>query len=352
MRLNNNNTQQWYLDFFFGERSARPAVRQRNKTVKNEDTFTLSSKPKTLRIVNVAEIDKVINSGEPLRGVSIEEYFAYLYYKGNGTVRELNQSYKQALKGDKASLREREWRTNPNYRIPERLYTSPEVTADREAVLEKLRRGEQISGWESTILHTFPDAYIGNKLENEAMIEGSRVRLQNLVASTLSEAGIELSEDDELYFEAWGNDLTVTGTLSDDKLALLNEKLAENAMWFQSVYQRCGHSDEARAGGLALVYLQSAEQFLKEAGGGSVFDIGKDKAGNFTGLPGDLGEFIKKYAIGTFGIGTEVYNETVHKALYMRETFNSVIRTVQNGSYDRLKSMTSKLTYKNGVLSC
>ena len=36
----------------------------------------------------------------------------------------------------------------------------------------------------------------------------------------------------------------------------------------------------------------------------------------------------------------------------MREAFNSVIETVKNGDYVKLKSMTCKLTYKNGVLSC
>ena len=120
-------------------------------------------------------------------------------------------------------------------------------------------------------------------------------------------------------------------------------------------YRQSGHRDEVEAGGLALAYLQSAEKFLKEAGGGSVFDIDKDESGDFTGLPGGLGEFIKENAKGTFGIGTEVYQNRksgVKRALFMREVFNSAVKTVQRGDYVRLKNMTCKLIYKNGILSC
>ena len=321
MKVNNNNIRQWYLDFFFGRNRVKPLLPKTSNN-NNCDTFQLSSKAK--RAMLNANIEKIINSGEP-------------------------------LKDDNAALKNKEWRTNPNYRVPQRLFSSPEVTADREAALEKLRRGEEITEWESDLLRTFPDMKEGINREYEARNEGARVRLMNKISSALSEAGIELSEDDELQFEVWGYDMTVTGNISDDKLELVKETLSDYAHDLQYIYQISGHSDEANAGGLSLAYLQSAEKFLKEAGGGSVFDIGKDGNGNFTGLPGDLGEFIRKNAKGTFGIGTEVYqdrNSDVKRALFMREVFNSAIKTVKNGDYDRLKSMTCKLTYKNGIISC
>ena len=328
-----------------------------NKKTNNDNCDTVHVSYETKRKLRNEYIEKALNSGEPLTGISYEEYRDYFIDKHHYVDNyKIEHEYKQALKGDNAALKNKEWRTNPDYRVPQRLFSSPEVTADREAVLEKLRRNEKLEEWETRLLNTFPNAYEGNLRENEARLEGQKVKYQNFISSALSEAGIELSEDDELQFEVWGYDITVTGTISDDKLALLNEKLADKALGFQYIYQQSGHIDEAKAGGFALVYLQSAEKFLKEAGGGSVFDIGKDENGNFTGLPGDLGEFIKKNAIGKFGIGVdEKYKdreEDIKKALYMRETFNSVIKTVQNGSYDRLKSMTCKLTYKNGVLSC
>lgn len=317
MKINNNSPiWQWYRKFYLnGANVPLPKLRSN----RNVDTVKISRR-----------------ADEPVR-------------------RDPQQPYSGDISTDKAALKNKLWRTDPLYRVPPRLYSSPEVTADREAALEKLRRGEEVSGWESSILRTFTDAALGVRLENEARNEGTRVRFQNKISAALSETGIELSEDDELQFEVWGYDMTVTGNISDDKLELAKGALSEYAHALQYIYQVNGHSDEAKAGGLSLAYLQSAEKFLKDAGGGSVFDIGKDANGNFTGLPGDLGEFIKKNAKGTFGISTEVYedrNSDRNRALFMREVFNSTIKTVQSGNYNRLKAMTCKLTYKNGVLSC
>ena len=355
MKVGNNNIRQWYLDFFFGRSRVKPLL---PKTPNNDncDTFQLSWRAK--RDILNAHIEKTLNSGEPMTGVSYEDFCNYYYDKHGYRLSEYDMKieYQQALKGDNASLKEKEWRTNPEYRMPTRLFNSPEVTADREAALEKYRNGEKLELWESQLLVTFPNAGEGCDRVNEAKTECMTRNLQNDISSVLSELGIELSENDELNFEVWGYNMKVTGTIPYNKLELINEKLAERSQGFQIVYHRRGHMDEAKSGGLSLVYLQSAEKFLKEAGGGSVFDIGKDENGNFTGLPGDLGEFIKKNAIGKFGIGVdEKYKdreEDIKKALYMRETFNSVIETVQNGDYNRLKAMTCKLTYKNGVLSC
>ncbi len=353
MRINNGNSLwQWYVRFFLGDTN-KPVIKLNNN--KNEDTVKISWQAK--RDMRNDEIKKMIDSGEPLKGVTYEEFREYYRkYKQSDVLDTSRQGYIQALKGDNASLREKEWRTNPNYRVPVRLFSSPEVTADREAALEKLRRNEELTEWENSLLKTFPNAYEGNIRENEARLDGQKVKYQNFISSALSEAGIDFSEDDELQFNVWGYDMTVTGTISDDKLELIKEKLADKSLGFQLIYQRSGHRDEVEAGGFALVYLQSAEKILKEAGGGSVFEIGKDADGNFTGLPGDLGEFIRKNAIGKFGFGVdEKYKdreEDIRKALYMKETFNSVIETVKKGDYNRLKSMTCKLTYKNGILSC
>ncbi len=353
MRINNGNSLwRWYVSLFLSDTN-KPVTKLKNN--KNEDTVKISWQAK--RDMRNDEIKKMIDSGEPLKGVTYEEFREYYRkYKQSDVLDTSRQGYIQALKGDNASLREKEWRTNPNYRVPQRLFSSPEVTADREAALEKLRRNEELTEWENSLLNTFPNAYEGNIRENEARLDGQKVKYQNFISSALLETGIDFSEDDELQFNVWGYDMTVTGTISDDKLELIKEKLADKSLGFQLIYQRSGHRDEVEAGGFALVYLQSAEKILKEAGGGSVFEIGKDADGNFTGLPGDLGEFIRKNAIGKFGFGVdEKYKdreEDIRKALYMKETFNSVIETVKKGDYNRLKAMTCKLTYKNGILSC
>lgn len=353
MRIINNNAWKFYADLLLGGSMTKPIIKK--NIGKNEDTVHISWRAKQDMLNE--HIEKVEKSGEPLIGVSYEEYRTYYYEKhGRLSNYEMEIEYRQAVKGSNASLKEKEWRTNPEYRMPTRLFSTPEVTADREAALEKYRNGEELELWESQLLVTFPNAGEGCDRVNEAKTERMTRDLQNHISSVLSELDITLSEDDELNFEVWGYDMTVTGTIPYDKLKLINEKIAERSQGFQIVYHRNGHLDEAKSGGLSLVYLQSAEKFLKEAGGGSVFDIGKDADGNFTGLPGNLAEFIKENAIGEFGIGVnEKYQdreEDIKKALYMRETFNSVIETVQNGDYDRLKDMTCKLTYKNGILSC
>ena len=356
MKINNNNLlRQWALSFFFGGSSTKPLLKAKNKSIKNADTVKISLQSK--QDMRSDEIKKMIDSGEPLKGVTYEEYRAYhIKYKQHDVLGNSRQGYAQALKGDNAALKNKEWRTNPNYRVPQRLFSSPEVTADREAVIEKIRRGEEITEWETRLLHTFPDVAEGIRLEDEARLEATKVKFQNKISSALSEVGIELSEDDELQFEVWGYDMTVTGNISDDKLELANEVLADYAHALQYIYQISGHRDEVEAGGLALPYLQTAEKILKDAGGGSIFDIRSDGNGSFTGIPNDLAEFIRKNAIGQFGFGVdEKYKdreEDIKKALFMREVFNSAIKTVQNGDYDRLKAMTCKLTYKNGILSC
>ena len=355
MRIYNNNNflWKWYINFFLGD-TKRPVLKL--NTGNDRDTFKLSSQTKTE--MRNKEIKEMIDSGEPLKGVSYEEFREYYkQYRSSDVLCDSHKAYKQALKGDKAAIRNKAWRTDPEYSVPVRLYSSPEVTADREAALEKLRRNEELEPWENSILRTFPDAHEGCLLENAAQNEGQRVKIQNMVTDVLSKLGIELAEDDELDFEVWGYNMEITGTLPEDQLDAIKNKLEDLSLGFQLIYQRSGHSDHARSGGLSLVYLQSAEKFLKEAGGGSVFDIGKDEDGNFTGLPEGMSEFIKENAIGKFGFGVdEKYKdreEDIEKALYMRETFNSVIKTVKNGDYDRLKNMTCKLTYKNGVLkSC
>lgn len=302
-------------------------------------------------------IEKNLNSGKPMTGVTYEEYCDYYYDKhGYHDKDNMRREYKQALRGDNISLKRREWRTNPDYRVPKRLFSSAQVTEDREAALEKFRNGEELAEWESRLLSTFPNAEEGCNRFNEARIELVTKNFQNTISSAISELGIDLPEDEELRFEVWGHEMTISGNVDKEKLSELNQKLEKWSTGLQYVYHNNGHMGEAYRGGFALVYLQDAEYYLKEAGGGSVFDIGKDNDGNFTGLPDDLGEFIKENAIGKFGfVADEKYKDRekyIEKALYMREAFNSVIDTVKSGDYDRLKNMTCKLTYKNGVLSC
>lgn len=108
----------------------------------------------TLRGVRNDLIEKAVKSGDPLRGVSYNDYLVY-YLEKNGSIdTKTQQFYKQDLKGDNAALRDKQWRTDPDYIIPERLYKNSEILADKDAALDKLARNEKLEDWEQRLLDT------------------------------------------------------------------------------------------------------------------------------------------------------------------------------------------------------
>ncbi len=116
MRINNGNSLwRWYVRFFLGDTN-KPVIKLNNN--KNEDTVKISWRAK--REMRNAEIEKMISSGEPMEGVSYEEFGDYYYDKHGYRLSnyEMEIEYRQALKGSNASLKEKEWRTNPEYRMP------------------------------------------------------------------------------------------------------------------------------------------------------------------------------------------------------------------------------------------
>lgn len=108
----------------------------------------------TIRGIRNDLIERAVSSGEPMRGVSYNDYLVY-YLEKNGSVdTKTQQFYKQDLKGDNAALRDKQWRTDPDYIIPERLYKNSEILADKEAALDKLARNEKLEDWEQRLLDT------------------------------------------------------------------------------------------------------------------------------------------------------------------------------------------------------
>ena len=100
------------------------------------------------------KIEKAVSSGEPMRNVSYNEYLTY-YLEKNGSIdKSTIQFYKQDLKGDNAALRDKQWRTDPDYIIPKRLYKNSLITADKQAALDKLARNEKLEDWEQRLLDT------------------------------------------------------------------------------------------------------------------------------------------------------------------------------------------------------
>ena len=306
------------------------------------------------RLVRKGYIDSVLESGAPLNGINYNEYRCYYEDKYGYIDDRVKQFYKQALKGDDAALRNREWRTNPSYEIPQRLFNDPWVTADRNAAIEKIRNGEELKEWEHQLLNTFPDAVEGNRIYIDAMIAGQFHKTEKRVAEDLAAAGIELASDEEIQFEVWGYDMKVSGNLDDDKLQAIYDAVSCRSKSLYSVYtdtkNQMSPSDINEC--FQLIY---AENYLKDTGV-SLFDISLDDNGNLVGLPDELADFINnnvdKPLIISTSKGWDERDSDVQKARLMRDTFKSAVRTIANGRYDYYRSKTAVLTFKNGVLSC
>ncbi len=340
MRINNGNSL-WhgYVRFFLGDTN-KPVIKLKGN--KNEDTVKISWQAK--RDMRNDEIKKMIDSGEPLKGVTYEEFREYYRkYKQSDVLDTSRRGYIQALKGDTASLREKEWRHNPEYKIPIRLYDSPEVTADREAAIEKYRRGEELTQWEQNVMYTFSNGYVRESVLKPAELERKTVLLQNKLADAFSKAGIQLGEGDEITFEAWGKSLEISGNVDENTVNAMYTALAENNITghsFQGLYSMF-HSDSERDGGFPLGFLRSAEDYLRDEGNGvTVFDLSLDENRNVIGLPKSLDERLKRDAIFEMDESVpEEYGERIPdiiKARYIREAFRSAVETIQKGDYSEL----------------
>ena len=320
----------------------------------SESGVRIELSPQAKEMLRDKYIDEVLESGEPLRGISYEDYFSYYLNKHGFKSDDIEQEYKQALKGDNASLREREWRTNPDYIIPPRLYDDPLIIADRNAVYDKIRNDVELEKWEEKLIHAFTNwGYEGQKVYNEAMLSQRTRRLEKDIAKALSEAGIELAPDDELKFEVWGGEMKVSGDFDDEKLSAISDVLKRYAFSLNGIF--ADNHPLSRERSAELMELQFAESYLKDSGV-TIFDISLDGNGNIVGLPDELDKFIKENAeksdIVDKGEGNFEWDNEVRKAKNMRDTFISAIETVKSGKYDYFRSKIGVFTFKNGTLSC
>ena len=77
MRIINNNAWKFYADLLLGGSMTKPIIKK--NIGKNEDTVHISWRAKQDMLNE--HIEKVEKSGEPLIGVSYEEYRTYYYEK-------------------------------------------------------------------------------------------------------------------------------------------------------------------------------------------------------------------------------------------------------------------------------
>lgn len=329
-------------------------------------TFELSQQAKN-ELVD-AYIDKTLEKGEPLEGVSKEQFSEYYYRKhGNNLFGEdLDNEYRNAVKGYNNIAAEAQWRYDDNFKIPSQILYSDEVEAYRQAAFEKYVRGEEMKPWEMHII-TMDKEVMEHGMYDRQM-ERQRVILGRKIDELLSDNGIELEPDTELNFETWAKEIIVTGTGDDALDKQITELLTDTKfkMESNSIPSHFGfalerqyfynHKDIIDEIGETRHFLAAAERYLKEDGGEvSIFDLSLDEDRNVIGLPEKYDKYIKDYAIGEYldcflPVELAPIKDDVFKAREMREFFRSAVDSIANGNYEKLKSIKGELIYKNGEL--
>ena len=319
----------------------KPAQRPDNNT---KDVVVISDQ--TLTKLRNEYIEATLESGEPLEGISYDD-FVWYYIDKQGFRWEdetMQRLYSQALKGDNASCAEREWRTNPDFIIMPRIFDSPELTEDREAAFEKFKNGEELTELENRLLSTFPDAAEGQRRINEVNFERGKIAFWQNLHDKLASSGVELSPDDEITFTVYGYELIdVKGTVDDEKLAAIKEAMKNDAYSLDMIYNN-KYNSEKMGGDIRYEFskFKKAQHYLDLAGGGSLLDISKDSDGNYHGIPDILDKFLRENKQYKGQIIADI------QAMWVCQAFDAAISAIEAGRYDWYKSQICTVTYKNG----
>lgn len=291
-------------------------------------------------------IETSLNSGEPMAGISYDDFVRYLVDKQGFRSGDdyMNRLYIQAQKGWKASCAEREWRTNPDFIMTPQIFGSPELTEDREAAFEKFKNGGELTEPEENLLSTFPDFIEGQKRVNEVRKDLGIISFKQKLQDRLASSGVELSPDDEITFTVWGYDLIdVKGTVDNDKLNAIKEAMKNVAYSLDCIYDNKYNREKmSRETRFQFDRFKEAQHYLDLAGGGSLLELSKDENGDYHGIPEELDKFLRD--------NKHYHGDDMARVQAMRvgHAFDAAISAVEAGRYEWFKSMVGTVTYKNG----
>ena len=320
------------------EINALAGIKLRN----TEDVIIISDE--TLTKLRNEYIERSLDSGEPLQGISYDDFVRYYVDKQGFRSGDdyMQQLYFQAQKGWKASCAEREWRTNPDFIMTDPMLDSPELTEDREAAFEKFKNGEKLTKLEDDLLSTFPDFVEGEKRKNEVIKGKAQMLFQQNLRNRLANSGVELSPDDEITFTVWGYDLIdVKGTVSDEKLAAIKDAMANSAHSLDCIYGS-KYIRLSEGTKFQLEQFKRAQHYLDLAGGGSLLELSKDQNGDYHGIPEELDKFLRE---NKHYRGDDMARL---QAIWVEHAFDAAIAAVEAGRYEWFKSMIGTVTFKNG----
>lgn len=309
-----------------------------------EDVIIISDE--TLTKLRNEYIEKSLESGEPMEGVSYDDFVQY-YRDKNGFCMDddyMHRLYSQTQKGWKASCAEHEWKTNPNFIMTYPMFDSPELTEDREAAFLKFKNGDELTKLENDLLSTFPDVQEGGKRVNAVIQERANAAFKQQLLDKMASSGVELSPDDEITFTVWGYDLIdVKGTVDEEKLAAIKDAMKSSAYSLNNIYgAKYNRETMSKGTRFQLDQFMKAQHYLDLAGGGSLLDLSKDRNGDYHGIPDALDKFLKdnKHYHGD--------DKADLQAIWVRNAFDEAIAAVETGKYDWFKSKIGTVTFKNG----
>lgn len=310
------------------------------------DTFELS--PETETRMRDEYIGRTLESGEPLKGISLEDFkFYYIRKLGfSWSDEHTRQLYSQAQKGWKASCAQHEWRTDPNFVFTLPMFDSPELTEDREAAFEKFKNGGELTRLEKDLLSTFPDVNEGQRRINEVVQERGTAAFRQRLLDKMASSGVELTPDDEITFTVWGYDIIdVTGTVDDEKLNAIREAMKDEAHSLDLIGSGKVTHGMSKGTRFQFDQFKEAQHYLDLAGGGSLTELSKDGDGNYHGIPDELDKFLRE-------------NKHYHgndmarlQAIWVEHAFDAAIAAVEEGRHDWFRSKVGTVTFKNGEFS-
>lgn len=309
-----------------------------------EDVLIISDE--TLTKLRNEYIEKSLESGEPMEGVTYDDFVQYYRDKQGFCWGDdyMHRLYSQTQKGWKASCAEHEWQTNPNFIMTTPMFGSPELTEDREKAFEKLKSGSELTKLENDLLSTFPNTQDGIERVNAVVQEHGRTAYKQYLLDKMASSGVELTSNDEITFTVWGYDIIdVKGTVDDEKLAAIKEAMKDSAYSLDSIYSaKYNRKTMSKGTRFQLDQFKKAQHYLDLAGGGSLLDLSKDSNGDYHGIPEQLSKFLSenKHYHGDDKSGLQ--------AIWVRNAFDEAIAAIESGRYDWFKSKVGIVTFKNG----
>lgn len=355
----NVNTNPWnrYLNLVNWKHPTPNALTSVNRTnvasSAGSDTVTLS------REANFSQIAKRVDSGEPLTGVSYEEYKDYYYDTNHNFLseREMRQTYQQAVRGTNDIVAKQDW-------YDEDVILTPEIQSDSEfqnAVSKQAERwanGETLTDAEKKVLQSDFNQYLSASSQRNYGLESEHI------SNLLSENGLALNDDEKIQISLYAGQFDVSGNIAGDKQAaienVLNSLTKREKDSIGALYTNEVSTSYTKNVSKGERFLSSSigetEYLLNQYSGGQVKlqDLSIDGSGQVQGLPEEL----QKYFEGVTSdlqapTGTDDFskNQSVTTKRAQKLAVETAVKALQEQGYDNLPRYSYLFEFSEGTLS-